>query len=111
MNSGGRPWAPRYSPTGLGAAAAAAAAAADAVERVALLLQLGEDLLDRAAGHELHQDEVDEQDAEERGDDQQQPAEDVGAHQDARISGWRRRPSARRSAPCPPTRSSGAPVA
>ena len=46
-----------------------------------LLLELGDDLLDRAAGHELHEDEVDEQDAEERRDDQQQAAEDVGAHQ------------------------------
>ena len=80
MNSGGSPCGAAVV-ADRAAAAAAAAAAADAVEGVALLLELGQHLLDRAAGHELHQHEVDEQDAEERRDDEQQPAEDVGAHQ------------------------------
>ena len=46
----------------------------------AMALQLGDHLLDRAAGCELHYDEVDGDDAEQRGDHQYQPAQEVSAH-------------------------------
>ena len=42
--------------------------------------RLGHDLLDRAAGHELDDDEGDRQHAEQRRDHQQQALEDVGEH-------------------------------
>src|SRR5690606_24019940 len=60
--------------------AAGVAGAGDPVERPGLALDPGDHLLDRTARHELDEDEVDEQDPEERGDDQQEPAEDIGAH-------------------------------
>ena len=42
--------------------------------------QLGDHLLDRAAGGELHHDESHQHDAEHGGDHEQQAADDVGAH-------------------------------
>ena len=60
----------------------------------------GDDLLDRAAGQELHQDEVDQQDAKERRHHQDQAAEGVGAH--LRVA--RLRPSACRTWPGRTTR-------
>ncbi len=62
----------------LAAAAGLGAAAGDAARGVGrLVLDPGDDLLDRAAGHELDEDEVDEEDPEERRDDEEQAAEDV----------------------------------
>jgi len=43
-------------------------------------LQLRHHLLDRSAGNELHDDEGDEDDAEQRRDHEQQALEDVGPH-------------------------------
>ena len=51
-----------------------------AVASTAAAAGLGDGLLDGAAGGELHDGEVDGDDAEEGGDQQQEPAEDVGAH-------------------------------
>ena len=58
-----------------------AAAARDPVGGgTADLLDLGDDLLDRAARCGLDDDEVDDHDPEQRGNDQQQAPEDVGEH-------------------------------
>jgi hypothetical protein len=74
-------------PTGRGAGAGPAglarlpaALAGQPPERLPLAAQLGEHLLDRAAGGELHDGEVDEDDAEQGRDDQQQAPKDVGGH-------------------------------
>jgi hypothetical protein len=56
------------------------AAAGDAGKDVCFLLQLREDLFDRAARYELNQNEIDQHDAEQRWQDQGQSAQDVGAH-------------------------------
>src|SRR5690606_22010237 len=66
------------------AAAAAehlAAAAGDAPGRRGLTFELGDDLLDRPAGQKLGEDEIDQQDAEQRRHDQQQPAKEISPHQ------------------------------
>ena len=55
-----------------------AAAASHSGGGAAMALQLGDHLLDRAARGELHDDEIDGDDAEEGGDQQQQAAEEVG---------------------------------
>ena len=72
----------------IGAAAAdLRCAGAETGGEVALAAQFGDHLLDRAAGRELHDREVDGDDAEQRRDHQQQAAEEVGGHR-------RRRPKA-----------------
>ncbi len=59
------------------------------------LLQLGDHLLDRAARGELHDDEIDGDDAEQRRDHQQQPPQQIGRPSAAGAGGGR--PS---SGPC-----------
>ncbi len=94
MNSGSRPWAPRYferrrRPRPNVAAAGVAAAAGQPVGGVAALAgQLGDDLLDRSAGRELDDGEGDRHDAEQGRDHQQDAAEDIGAHQASRLRTW-----------------------
>ena len=91
ISSGSMPRAPRYlsatSPAGrrLGPRSGlAAAGAADPRRRVdGRALEAGDHQLDRPAGRGLDDDEVDEHDAEERGDDQQEAADDVGEHRRA----------------------------
>ncbi len=74
----------------------------DALEHVAFALDLGQDLFDRPARDELHQGKVDDHDSEQRGNDQQQPSEDVSAHDVGR-------PAFCRRALCPGASSSGPP--
>src|SRR5262249_55302760 len=57
--------------------------AADAVHGVAALAgQLSDNPLHRPAGHELHDDETDEQHTEQCRDHEEQAAEDISAHSD-----------------------------
>src|SRR5690606_3749688 len=69
------------------AAAGIVARAGEAAHDVALPLHVGDDLLDRPAGDELDQREVDDHHADQRGDHQQQAAENVGTHAGSLTSG------------------------
>ena len=105
MKSGSSPRAPRYWLAEVrrrrgarrlrGAAVSRAAAAADAGGRLdAVPADARDHLLHRAARRRLHDDEVDQHDAEERRDDQEEAAEDIGEHRAATVACSAPRPRA-----------------